>query len=185
MARYFKKGTTTTSGALTLVPKFAEASDEELNWNSIRDRVTRFLDRNLRRFFEVPFATTGVGDDEEATDVDIRELAEYLGAGLAQVIRYSEDGSPNEQLLADNFFWQEGLDILARIQSYETKLDPTSVTEKTLADDTGAEDQADSNTIDLRPIFSLGDDTVFAEDLVIEKTDTETSRINPEDASVI
>lgn len=116
MAQYGKK-----AEALKLLPKMEDVETADLNWDKMGTDIKRLIDTELRGRYVLPFPTTGSGDDEQADEETIRQIAEYLMAGQAQNVRYTED-APNR--MPDNWFWKKGMELLYRVKAIKLNLDP-------------------------------------------------------------
>jgi len=162
----------TKEKALSQVPKMLAATTAELDWdNGVIPFCDNYIDNKLRGFFEVPFPTTADQCDEPS----ILQAANMLYAGHAINIRYTEDDPTR---VANNFFWKEGRKMIQQIRAGIIKLDLDHATLITNPDDANAEQDADSTTQDLRPIFNQGNELDW-EDTVYDPDTHE--RVNPED----
>jgi hypothetical protein len=163
---------TTKTKALAQVPKMLAATTVDLDWdNAVIPFCDNYIDNKLREFYEVPFSTTA----DQADEPSILQAANMLYAGHAINIRYTEDDPTR---VANNFFWKEGRKMIQQIRAGIIKLDLEKVTKITNVDDLHAQDNVDSTTQDLRPIFNEGNELQW-EDICYDENTHE--RVNPED----
>lgn len=164
----------TSAEALKHIPKMADVPATDLDWNAVIAFIDNYIDNKLRGYYPVPFATSG--SPAEALEPTVKMMARLLYAGWAQHIRYTEDDPTR---MPNNIFWKEGRKMLQQIRAGIIKLDRTVVLPVSDPDDAYAKTEADSNTIDLRPVFNMGTELDW-EEMVVDETTHE--RINPEDA---
>ena len=166
--------------AILTVPKMGDVDADELSWTRVQAFIDTYIDNHLRGYYVVPFTKTGAGDDNQADNLTIREMALQLYAGYAMAIRYTED-DPNR--LDNNFFWKQGMKMLKRIRKGIIQLDVATSTKET--QDTYIKTRV---TTLKRPGFNYGTELDWENDPLVEPDINDVNyhqRVNPEDVSTL
>lgn len=169
MAQYAK-----ATEALKLVPKMDGVSTDDLDTYKIASDVRRTIDTELRGRYVLPFATTGTGATEEASEETVRQIAEYLMAGLMIQLRFTED-APGK--VPSNFWWQKGMALLNRVRAGRLDLDPANATVDTTGTYQGK--RIHGKRADYPPSFNKGNELDWRKPVI--DTEGDRDQLDPDD----